>query len=135
MDIWALCRRDHGLTWAEFQGLTLAQLEALEERRAIAIRHARYDAALVAAAVLNANAQGAEPLTPFDFLPGFEEPEEDRLARQHRKEVIKSIRHTLAALAAQPEEVKVMRLKIIDRLKSQGHEDAEAIMTEAFPNL
>jgi hypothetical protein len=131
-----LCRKDHGLTWAEFQDITLAQLEALEERRAIQIRHARYDAALIAAAVLNANMpEGVEPVSPFDFLWGFEEPEEDRAARQHRKVLIKGIRHTLAAIASSPVEVQTMRTKIIERLRADGHEDAEQIMTEAFPNL
>lgn len=74
-------------------------------------------------------------MSPFDFLPGFEEPEEDREARQMRKNIIRGIRGTLASLAHKPEEVTKMRTKILARLQAQGHEDAAEIMTEAFPNL
>lgn len=123
--------------WDEFQALTLAQLEALEERRAIQIRHARHDAAFIVSAMLNANrAPDMEALTPYDFLPGFEEPEDEREARQRRKEIIRGIRVTFAALGgASAEEVKGMRDKMVARLKVDGHADADEIMGEAFPNL
>jgi hypothetical protein len=130
-----LCRRDHGLTWAEFEALTLAQLEALDERRAIEIRHARHDAAFIVSAIYNASlGPGVEPLSPFDFLPGFEPDPEEREREQARKAIVSSIRQTLAMLPT-PEAVRTMRDKIVTRLKAQGYTDAEDIIREAYPNL
>jgi hypothetical protein len=125
------------LTWAEFERLTLAQLEALEERRAIQIRHARYDAAFIVSTLFNVNkSSDVEPVSPLDFLPGFEEDPEERETRQRRKEVIKSIRSTFAGMpGAKAEDVKAMRDKIVRRLLANGHADAAEIMTEAYPNL
>lgn len=136
MDIWALCRRDHGLTWAEFQDITLAQLEALEERRAVQIRHARHDAAFIVATLFNVNGSG-EHVSPLDFLPGFElDPAEVEAARW-RKETIKGIRRTLGTLpkGTKPADVKILVSRMIQRLKDGGHDDAEQILDEAFPNL
>lgn len=137
LDIWALCRRDHGLTWAEFEDLTLAQLEALEERRAIAIRHSRHDAAFIVATLFNLNRTAdIEPLSPYDFLPGFERDPEERAAEQRRKEIIKGIRSTFAGMiGASKAEVLEMRDKMVTRLQADGYEDAAEIMTQAFPNL
>ena len=138
MDIWALCRSDHGLTWEEFLGVTLAQLEALEERRAIKIRHARHDAAFVVSAILNTNLpSGTEPFTPFDFLPGFEQDPEVVETRKRRKKVIASIRSTFAKLppGTTPAKVQELRASIVARLEAQGYKDAAEMMTEAYPNL
>lgn len=75
-------------------------------------------------------------MSPFDLIPGFEEDPDEREARLQRKIIIRGIRTTFAGLGgASAEEVKGLRDKMVTRLKAQGHEDAEQILTEAFPNL
>jgi hypothetical protein len=78
-----LCRHDHGLSWQEFEELTLAQLEALEYRRTVQLRHERFNAGLVTSTVINVNlTEEGKRVSAFDFLPGFEnkEPELDHEA-------------------------------------------------------
>jgi hypothetical protein len=127
------------MTWEEFQGVTLAQLEALEERRAIQIRHARYDAALVAAAICNQNLPVGEiAISPFDFIPGFEPDPEEREALKLRKKITRNIRYAFAKLpgaTTTPEQVRELRAKMVTRLQAQGHADAEEILKEAYPDL
>lgn len=133
-----MCRRDHGLAWDEFCNLTLAQLEALEERRAIEIRHARHDAAFIVSTLFNLNrGSGSDPLTPYDFLPGFEQDPDEKEAEDKRKAAVRGVR---AAFAMQPVNisaaaVKSMKARILIRLQDQGYMDAEDIMREAYPNL
>jgi hypothetical protein len=115
-----LCRRDHGISWDEFQELTLAHIEALEERRAIEIRYARYDALTVACAMVGGN--------PLDYLPGYEQTPEELERRDIKMGII-------AALMRLPvnttqEEVDVLRKRIVERLKANGRTDAEEIMNE-----
>lgn len=125
------------MTWKEFQNVTLAQLEALEERRAIQIRHARYDAALVAAAICNVNLPAGEiPISPFDFLQGFEQDPEEREALKRRKEIVKNIRVAFAKLpvGTSAAAVQGLRAKMVSRLQAQGY-DGEEILKEAYPDL
>lgn len=137
--MWALCRSDHGLSWPEFMDLTFPQFEALEERRTIRIRHERFNAALIASGLYNVNRHGdAEPLSPFDFLPGYEADEQVKEAERERKAIIRGIRQTLGRLPKgenTPERVAELVVKMKERLRANGHDDADAIMTEAFPNL
>lgn len=136
--MWAVCRGDHGLSWAEFEDLTFAQYEALEERRTIRIRHARFDAALIVSTLYNINRAGdMEYLSPLDFLPGFEEDEDIKRARLARKQAVSGVRRSLAMLPMRTtaEAVAALVVKIKAGLKAAGHEDADAIVTEAFPNL
>lgn len=137
IDTWALCRRDHGLTWDEFQSITLAQLEALEERRAIQIRHARHDASFIVATLFNLQrGDSAEVLSPFDFLPGFERDPDEVEAEKIRKETIADIRRTFTRMrGATMERVQEVRRKILDTLRERGFDRPEEIITEAFPNL
>jgi hypothetical protein len=137
VDIWALCRREHGLTWVEFQDITLAQLEALEERRAIELRHARFNAALMTSALYNMNKSPDSPaLSPFDFLAGYEqdpeEAEKDKLRR--------SVKHAVAIAFTQmkhksPEEIQAEKSKMIERMTKSGVEDPEGLIREVFPDL
>ncbi len=125
------------MTWEEFQGVTLAQLEALEERRAIQIRHARYDAALVAAAICNQNLPAGEiAISPFDFIPGYEPDPEEREALKRRKEIVKNIRIAFAKLpfVTTAAAVQELRAKMVGRLQAQGL-DGEEILKEAYPDL
>jgi hypothetical protein len=126
------------LSWEEFCELTFPQFEALEERRAIQIRHARHDAAFIVATLLNVNRVSSDSdwCSPFDFLPGFERDPQEVEAEQRRREVVRSIRQTFINMPdASHERVQEARGKIIARLKERGYEDAEQLMTDAFPNL
>jgi hypothetical protein len=116
--------------------LTLAELEALEERRATELRYARFNAALVASAICNVNrAADAEPVSPFSFIPGFEPDPVDEAQRKRRRGAVQSIRVALSRLpdGVTTEAVLELKGKMIARLQGQGFEDAADIMREAFP--
>jgi hypothetical protein len=132
-----LCRRDHGLTWLEFIELTLAQLEALEERRTIAVRHERFNAALITSTLINAHrSEESDAISPFDFLAGFEtDPEE--VEKQKARAAIK---HAIALAFTQmrglgPEAAQKEKLAMVERMKANGVEDAEELIREVFPDL
>lgn len=120
--------------------MTLARLEALEERRAIKIRHARHDAAFIVATLFNVHRGGkGEAVSPFDFLPGFEVDPVAKEAEDRRTAAVRGVRAVFAMMPdkATSEQVKERIGKIIDRLLAQGYTDAEArgILSEAYPNL
>jgi hypothetical protein len=131
-----MCRRDHGLSWAEFLDITLAQLEALEERRAISIRHERFNAALITSALINANRSAdSQSVSPFDFLPGFDRPEEDE-----KEKIRRSVKHAIAIAFTQMkgktrEEILEEKTKMVSRMKANGIEDPEGLIREVFPEL
>jgi hypothetical protein len=135
--MWILCRREHGLTWDEFQNLTLAEFEGLEERRAVDIRHARFNAALVTSVIYNANrATDSRPMSPFDFIAGFEDDPEDR----EREELRRSVRHAVALAFMEmkgktKEELQEEKRKMIERMKGNGVEDPEGLIHEVYPEL
>lgn len=132
--MWALCRRDHGLTWTEFEDLSLAEFEAFEDRRAIEIRHARHDAAFVVASMFNL--QGAKGVTAYDFLPGFQREPEEVEAEQQRRDVVREIRRTFVRHSnATADQVRIIRGQIVSDLKRRGFEDAEVLIAEAYPSL
>lgn len=132
-----MCRRDHGLSWAEFCALTLPQLDALEERREIAIRHARFNAALITATIYNVNRGESKPLSAFDFIPGFDSDPVD----EEKAELRRSVKHAIAlAITDLPKtwsraEVLAEKAKMVANMKRTGLEDAEEIFREVFPNL
>lgn len=117
--------------------MTLGQLEALEERRAIEIRHARFNAALVTAALINSHrASDSRAITPFDFLAGFEtDPEE-----QDQAERLRAVKHGVAvAFSRLPDRITTeqwqeFRAKIVSRLLVSGYTDAEQIVNEVIPH-
>lgn len=130
-----MCRREHGLTWSEFQDLTLPQLEALEERRVIELRHNRFNAALVASAVYNSHkGPNTEPLSPFDFLPDIgdaEDRERERKRRIVKKQMGEAI-HRLP-LNATRERVLEMRARVIAGANAEGF-NGEELYQEIFPD-
>lgn len=135
--MWALCRRDHGLTWPEFEALTLAQLEALEERRVIEIRHARFNTGLLASIIYNANRSAeSEPLEVWDFVPGFardpEEIEADKLRQSVRNGVLVAFTRMGKRTVSQ---VRAEAAAMIERMKAAGTEDAEQIVREVFEEV
>lgn len=137
--MWAVCRHDHGLTWSEFQALTLEQFEALEERRNVAIRHARFNAALVTTTMFNAHRSAdADPLEVWDFIPGYER-DQDVIERD---KVTRSIRHgVLVAFTNMRgktvEQVRGIAPTMIRSLTANGTdaEDADAIVRDAFEEV
>ena len=133
-----MCRRDHGLTWGEFESLTLPELEALEERRTIALRHERFNAALVASALINSHrvSEDSPAVSPFDFLPGFDrDPEEEE-----REKTRKSVKHAVAAAftemrGATPEQVQAAKAQMVLGMTKSGIEDPEGLIREVFPEI
>ena len=117
--------------------MTLAQFESLEERRAIEIRHARFNAGLVTSALLNRNrGENTDPVSPFDFLSGYETDPEELEAEKLRKSIIRSIKVGLSMFhSATPEAVQAEKYKMIARLQDNGVDDAEQLFREAFPDL
>lgn len=132
-----MCRRDHGLTWTEFERLTLAELEALEERRAIEVRHARFNSALIASAIINSRgtSEDGEPVSPFDFLAGFETDPEEAEKAKLRKSVKHAVRLAFTQMRGTPEEVQAEKAAMITRMTDNGIEDAEELIREVYPDL
>lgn len=112
--------------------MTLAELEALEGRRRIAIRHQRFNAALIAATVINTNRPvDADSVSPFDFLPGFETTPEEAEKAKVRKSVKLAIKMDLASRSGwTTEELAATKAKLIARMREDGTEDPEGIMRE-----
>jgi hypothetical protein len=136
-DLWALCRREHGLTWDEFLNLTLAELEALEDRRATEIRHARFNAALITSAIYNSNRSADSPaMSPFDLIPGFEPDPAEQEREERRRSIKKAIAVAMTRLPdnTPPEVMREMKDKMLARAKASGVEDAEELYREVFPN-
>lgn len=100
----------------------------LRERREAEFRRACYTAGIVAATVINAKRQSEkDPVaTAFDFVPRDVEDAE-------RERVLNNIRSLFAMMVdAKPEQIAVMKQKVLDGLRSEGHDDAEAILAEAI---
>lgn len=117
--------------------MTLAELEALEERRTIAVRHARFNAALIASATINMHrAPDSEGVSPFDYLSGFETDPEVAEKAKLRKSVKHAIGIAFTAMkAATKEQVQAEKAGMIRRLRDNGIEDPEELIREVFPDL
>jgi hypothetical protein len=132
-----VCRHDHGLSWAEFQSLTLPQLEALEERRMVGIRYARFNAGLLASTYYNAHrSEDSEPLEVWDFLPGFERDP----AEVEREKMRRSVKHGVRVAFGQMGTMTVERARqvaasMIRNMEENGTEDADAIVREVFEEV
>jgi hypothetical protein len=135
--VWTVCRREHGLNWSEFEALTLAEFEALEERRSIAIRHARFNAALVVSTLFNVNRGEDTPsMSPFDLIAGFEEDEEERERATLRRSVRQAVALAFMEMkGATPAQLQAEKMAMIARMKASGIEDPEEIIREVYPNL
>jgi hypothetical protein len=117
--------------------LTLAQLEALEERRAIELRHKRFNSALIVSTLVNLNrSPDSDAVSPFDLIPGYdvdpEEVEADKLRR--------SIKHGIALAftqmrGASAQQVQAENSRMIERMTAEGVEDPEGLINEVFPEL
>jgi hypothetical protein len=137
--VWAVCRHDHGMTWDEFAGLTLPQLEALEERRMVRVRYARFNAGLVASTIYNANRSGdSEPVEVWDFIPGYGRTEAEKEADKLQASVRQSVR--VAFTRMQGKTVGAVRAEaagMIARLVEGGtdREEAEQLVRSTFEEV
>ena len=102
----------------------------------IAIRRARFDAALVASVTFNANRSSeSEALEPWDFLPGFERDPEDAEKEKHLKTVKGAIKLDMMTTFGQsPDKVAAKRQQLIDRMRADGIPNPEAVYLECFPD-
>jgi hypothetical protein len=112
-------------------------LEALEERRAIEVRHARFNAALVTSALCNANrAADSEAVTPFDFLAGFERDPDEMEAEKRRRSTKQAIAAAFVEMAGQPKEkILAERARMVESMTANGVEDADGLIREVFPEM
>ena len=135
--MWALCRSAHGITWPEFQELSLAQIEALEERRTIAVRHERFNAALVASTLININRPAdTEAVSPFDFLAGYDRDPEEEERLKLRKSVKQAVALAFTEMKGVPAEViQAEKAAMIGRMRDSGIDDPEELIREVFPEL
>lgn len=96
MQILAVCRYDFGLNDGQIEGLTLADIEAMETRRNYRFRRQIFNAGIVAAIINNVNrSEGERPKSAFDFLPlmdGEEEEDEEDEVEIDREEVERNVR-------------------------------------------
>jgi hypothetical protein len=124
------------MTLPEFYEMTLAEFEELQRRRDMEIRHARFNAGLIASVLINRyRGEDSEPTSPFDFIPGFIDPEEEA-ERQREEEIKRSIARAFARLAGEPmEKILAKRERMIERMTANGIENAAELITEVFPNL
>lgn len=115
--------------------MTLPQYEALEERRTIAIRQSRFNAALVASTIFNANRpNGSDPIEVWDFLAGFERSPEEEEQRQTRRELRRTVGRVLGRAATDsPERVRSITAELLSRIAAAGVADGEALIREVFP--
>ncbi|HEX4201560.1 MAG TPA: hypothetical protein VHY59_08590, partial [Chthoniobacterales bacterium] len=117
------------MTWTEFQALTMAELEALEARRSNAIRHSRFNAALVSSAICNANRSAdSEPISPFDFIAGFERDEEDEEKEKLRRSVKKAVVLAFGQMRGKDREyILAERAKMVSRMELNGIDDPDGL--------
>lgn len=135
--MWAICRYHHGLTWKEFQSLTLAQFEALEDRRMVDTRQARFNAALITTTIYNANrSKDSDPLEVWDFIPGYERDQDEMDREKARQSIQQGIRVALTGMRGKTvEQVREAAKAMISNLQRNGTEDADDIVREAFEEV
>lgn len=117
--------------------MTLAQLEALEERRNVAIRHARFNVALITATLLNANrAADTDAVSPYDFLAGYEQTPEEKNREQQRRAAKREVVSVLMGMRkSTPEEIKAICNDMVRAMTANGIDNPEGLIRECFPNL
>lgn len=115
--------------------MTLPQLEALEERRNISIRHARFNAALTTSALINLHrSQDSEPVSPYDFLPGFERDKEAEEKEKLEKSIVHGIKIAFAEMKNKSrDEILRERDAMVKRMKANGIENPEELIRRAYP--
>lgn len=106
----------------------------------IEVRYARFNAALVSAVLINGRPRAADddslPVSPFDFLPGFQRDPEELEKLRERRAIKKAIAVGFTQMGGlTPEGAQEEKRKMIERLRSNGVEDAEELIREVFPEL
>lgn len=133
-----MCKYEHGLTAEEFERLTLPEFEALEERRAIRLRYERFNSALVVSTLYNINraSADADPLDPFDLVPGIERDIEQEEKDKRRREIKREVTAAFLEMKGNTQdEVQAAKKAIIANLTKNGVEDPESLIEEIFPEL
>ena len=117
--------------------MKLAQLEALEELRAISLRHGRFNVALVASVLINSHRTAdSEPVSPFDFLAGYETDPEDAEKEKLRTSIKNGIRIAFARMSDKTrEQILAERDAMVRRMTTNGVEDPEGLIREVYPDL
>jgi hypothetical protein len=107
----------------------MSQLYDLRDRRWQKFRRDFYPTACLLAQKYNVDKpEGAEARTPMSFLPGYEPEEVSK-----REQVQNNVRAYFTTLSDVDEETaERIRLRVIENLKKNGHEDAESIIDEIF---
>lgn len=126
------------MTWAEFQELTLAEYEALEERRVFELRQGRFNAALITSALINSHRASvdSDAVSPYDFIGGLEQDPEDVEADKMRASVKHAIKVAFAENRAMShEQVLAEKTRMIANMTAEGIEDPEGLFRECFPDL
>jgi hypothetical protein len=113
----------------------MAQLEALEARRATAIRYERFNTGIIAAAIINRSLpEGTEPVSPFDFLVGFERDPAEVEREKARKSWQAVTRGKVAGLFGVNEgQAADARRALVKQITQAGIDDAEELVGEIWP--
>jgi hypothetical protein len=96
----------------------------------------------VTSVIFNANRPpDSRPVSPFDFIAGFEEDPKDR----EREELRRSIKRSVALAFVEMknpdgsrmnrEQVLEEKRKMVERMKANGVEDPESLIREVYPDL
>jgi hypothetical protein len=121
------------LTSEEIEELTLRQWEALEIRRTARVNQARYNAGLPTAMLYNANCgPDAERLTAFDFVPGFQKSEEERLEERRIESLKNSVRVVYGKVGFNRKKLERARRTCLRQLQNAGVPDADDFILEVF---
>ena len=115
--------------------MTLPEFEALEERRMVSVRYARFNAGLLAATYYNAHRGESEPLEVWDFVPGLERSPEEKDADKLRASVRHGVLIAFSRMRGSVEQVRAEAWAMIERMTENGTEDAEAIVRSVFQEV
>jgi hypothetical protein len=116
--------------------LTMPQLEALEERRMIGVRYARFNAGLLATILYNARPGVDEPVEVWDFIPGFSRDSTEVEADKLRRSIKDAVGQAFIRMQNRTvEQVRQEAAAMIQRMTDAGTEDAESIVREVFEDI
>jgi hypothetical protein len=118
----------------ELEELTPRMLYALCKQRNIGFKYEKYAHALTASAVYNVNrtSDDVPVVSAMDFVRDPKEQAERDRVRAVRRTIMQGI-GTLPALSRT--KILELRAKLIEKLKSHGNADAEAIFDDCWPSL
>ncbi|HZP06776.1 MAG TPA: hypothetical protein VFB43_17890 [Terracidiphilus sp.] len=115
----------------------MPQLEALEERRMVDVRYARFNIALLASLYYNAKrGEDSDPVEVWDFIPGMQRDAEEKEADKLRASTKHGILVALSSMKGSTiAEIRAVALGMVQRLKDNGTEGAEELVSSAFEQI